>query len=261
MKLHIWINFYVASLLLASLTGCDTKIGEGYPANSSSSSSSGSTTTTVTSTLSFPVAAAINTFYQQVNNFTIAGQGANTALVNFTPITSPAAGFNAVAAANFSTVSEVLTLSNASGVISTSTQNLYIYNGAKPGTIANTTLGTADLNTGNYMVAANQQALPANSNVGQSGQLLTGIIYTPTATTYATIVENWALMADTATTAWLCLNVNETLTGATSSIPNSNCFKIDAIGKVLAVKLNLSVPLYTGSVPLGYSSTGQMTFQ
>jgi hypothetical protein len=102
-------------------------------------------------------------------------------------------------------------------------------------------LGYVDSN-GQYTVFANQQALPTNATVGQSGAFDTDTVYTNNtkAVVYATDTESWSLLSDTSTTAWLCNNDTNAVVG-TSAVVITNCYKVDTTGNILALKVIMPI--------------------
>lgn len=103
-------------------------------------------------------------------------------------------------------------------------------------------IGSVNQSSGQVEVYANQTALPQLATVGQSGAFNTFTIYTDNtlATVYATGTDTWALNADTATTAFAC--VDETINYAAGGTDTeSDCYQMDERGNVLSLQITLLV--------------------
>jgi hypothetical protein len=59
-------------------------------------------------------------------------------------------------------------------------------------------------------------------------------------TVLSTTTVTWSLEADTAMTAWLCINFSTTFADMRPSLTESDCYKLDGNGNVLGYELTLS---------------------
>ncbi|WP_250486566.1 hypothetical protein [Caballeronia sp. GaOx3] len=92
----------------------------------------------------------------------------------------------------------------------------------------------------NTMLVKKQTALPAMAKVGTAGAFYSGKNYKDNSTLFPDQQDvSWSLEADTATTAWLCLNTTITPALAVSASATSveaDCFRIDQNGSVSGFK-------------------------
>lgn len=95
---------------------------------------------------------------------------------------------------------------------------------------------------GEYSVYSQQTALPTAATVGQTGAVHFVTAYTSSAktTVVSTQTVTWSLEADTATTAFACLNSSATFTNG-SRVAEADCYKIDAAGQVLGAKATITI--------------------
>ena len=185
------------------------------------------------STAQFPLQVAMSAYFQAAHNFTInATNGANTYSLQINSTPGDTSTFGEQAA---STTSTTEILSENGALINTVYLMGYFQSPYTP-------LGEQNLSNGQYTVAANQVALPANATVGQSGQFDTSTTYTSDtmSTVYSTTTTTWSLAASTATTAWLCFNYAELIVGS-GAISEADCYNIDTTGDVSTIKANVSV--------------------
>jgi hypothetical protein len=93
-----------------------------------------------------------------------------------------------------------------------------------------------------YIVYTSRGALPTAGTVGQSGAFADGVIFTSAAKTATSGTENiqWSIEADTATTAFACLN--QVVTISAEQVTERDCFKIDSAGTILGAKIILTGP-------------------
>lgn len=123
----------------------------------------------------------------------------------------------------------VLSATNYSGYFSL---NPFTVKGAR---YADGTYGVTTSTTGVYPTAA---------KVGDSGSLGTLTVYADSSKTTAksTSQSTWTMEADTATTAYGCINgVNKDATG-TQTGTTAGCYKMDSNGNVLGMRYTVSVP-------------------
>ena len=196
------------------------------------------------SPITFPLAAAARSFYQSTHNFMLSATYAGnlyTVKMGIMPgTTTTFAGQLAALSVLAETVSKNGALINTVAIDG--------YSGANSGT----PLGSIDLTTGEYSVAANQVALPTSATIGQSGQYLTETTYANSTkrNIVSTTTETWSLLAaDTATTAWGCFNtvshyvapiVSAIIPGSAYMLSGATCYKIDTSGSVLAFEMNIT---------------------
>jgi len=184
-------------------------------------------------TTQFPIESAVSAFSQTTYGFTLSATvGADTYTVQLSSTPGSSTTFESQTA---STNIKAVTLKK-NGVLASSSSgtSYYIVSPNKP-------LGYLDNGTGHYSVAANQQNLPTNATVGQSGSIDTYIVYTDStkATQYSTGTVTWSLESDTPTTAWACSNTVEI--GGTYPFTESDCYKINTTGTVQGMKITLSI--------------------
>ena len=86
-------------------------------------------------------------------------------------------------------------------------------------------------------------AFPATAKVGDSGALGTLTLYTNAskATVQSTTQSTWTLEADTATTAFGCVNSVIKSASGVQTGTGAGCYKIDTNGNVLGMRFTLSV--------------------
>ena len=94
----------------------------------------------------------------------------------------------------------------------------------------------------NNMKVTTQLPLPATSRVGTSGVLYKGRNYINKVTSsFDTWYALWSLEADSATTAWLCLNIEITPANATVvSTAEGDCFRINQAGDITGFKADVT---------------------
>ena len=189
----------------------------------------------VTSNLPFPIAAAVNAYVQAAHSFTLNGTDnvtSNTYTLTSSRTPGSASTFESQPAqtATYSTVFKRngVTISTVSGT------TYFQINPYKPlGSIAS---------TGEYDVITSWTALPTTAMVGQTGAGSSSTEYTNSSktTVLSTEVVTWSLEADTANTAWLCLNFSTTFTNGDPSFIEADCYKIDGSGNLLGQKATVT---------------------
>lgn len=94
--------------------------------------------------------------------------------------------------------------------------------------------------SGTDMTQATQKTpLPASASIGTSGGIFSGqIAFDNNRFNVRPRVATWSLEQDTSTTAWLCVNTTTKL--AFLDEIESDCFKVDATGKVIGFKADFS---------------------
>ncbi|GAA4015839.1 hypothetical protein [Actimicrobium antarcticum] len=193
-------------------------------------------TVAVAADVTFPADAAVQNFLTSSHTFNASyTDPANNDLyaLNYSYVPGADSAFEGQAA---KTASFTLNLKKNGVTQSTSTEVTYFRIGPVK------SLG-AILGTGEYIVAANQGAFPVNAKVGDVGSLGGSTSYTSSAKTsiYATSVNTWELQADTATTAYLCVNSSVRYTNGAATLTGSECYRINTSGAVLGNKLTLSI--------------------
>lgn len=207
-------------LLLSGLSGCGGGGGDG-----------GGSAPPATL---FPIGSAMSTFFQTSHSYTLtATNGANTFTIqtSFTP--GSASSFEGQATSTYTQSGTV----SVNGVVTGGVNSGVTYFTASP----YKNLGYIS-STDQYQVYANQQTLPTNATVEQSGLLDTSTTYTNNTKTvvYATDTETWSLSPDTLTTAWMCIDDTYVIVGS-SPVALTHCFKIDTTGNVLALKVSMPI--------------------
>lgn len=181
----------------------------------------------VASTLDFPVDAAASSYFQSAHHFNLSG-----VLYGRTP-------FSAVM--TLTPGSGTTTFQGQSVLYATQTLTVYDQYGAYAGSTSSTSYfntgpfrvyGGTDSN-GNVTVSDSTPRLPTTAKVGQSGPLGTSTTYSDSTlnNVVSTETDSWSLEADTASTAWLCLNAQYA-----DGTWSKDCYEIDASGNVMGYK-------------------------
>ena len=106
------------------------------------------------------------------------------------------------------------------------------------------TIQGASYSDGTYAVQTSiAGSFPATAKVGDSGALGTLTLYTNAskATVQSTTQSTWTLEADTATTAFGCVNSVIKSASGVQTGTGAGCYKIDTNGNVLGMRFTLSV--------------------
>lgn len=178
----------------------------------------------------FPVAAAMSSFAQASHSFTLSATiGSNTETLQASFTLGAASTFGGQSASTLNQ-SVVISVNGVAGAALTTTSYFSTNPFKKLGGVV-----TSGSLSRQYTVYANQQTLPTNATVGQSGSFDSYTAYTDStmSTVYATGTDQWSLSTDTASTAWLCNIDTETIVGSAAT-PITNCYQIDASGNVLS---------------------------
>ncbi len=189
----------------------------------------------VASTLPFPIAAAISVYEQASHSFTLNGTdntSSNTYTFTYSFTPGAATTFEGSSAQTAST-STVLKR-NGVTIVTGSGTDYYQVNPFK-------FLGDV-LATGEYTVASSQTAFPTTGMVGQTGAAWSETEYADSskATVQSTTTVTWSLEADTAMTAWFCINFSTVFADMSPNQTESDCYKVDGTGNVLGYKLTVS---------------------
>jgi len=222
MKLKI---AYAVAVL--SLAGCGGGIN-------TSLTIGGSVTTTVTNP-TYPIAAAVSTFLQSSNDYTLnATLGADTYQLSWHSEPGTPSVFEGHVASTLNYTNTIT--KNGSSFAGSALTDYFDVVPFKPFGGINRTLG-------NYDVASNQQVLPSAALPGQSGFVNNGVRYIDSSKSQilATSVTSWVLEAAGASNAWACLNSAITQAGSASVTTESVCYKIDTSGNVSAMKIDLTI--------------------
>jgi hypothetical protein len=187
----------------------------------------------VASTLPFPIAGAISVYEQTSHSFTLNGTDNRTSnsytfTYSFTP--GAATTFEGSAAQTAST-SAILKTNGVTTATGSGTDYYQVNPFVALGHVST---------TGQYAVASSQTAFPTTGMVGQTGAawLETQYANSSKATVQSTTTVTWSLEADTAMTAWFCLNYSTASSNPT--LTESDCYKVDGSGNVLGYKLTTS---------------------
>lgn len=124
-------------------------------------------------------------------------------------------------------------------------------NGTPPGTVTISAteyfqispykyLGTV-YGTGTYEVATSQQTLPTTARIGDSGSFYRSTSYTDNtkAVVEGNTVATWSLERDptSKTRAYFCANAEETYTNGDDPFATSTCYRIDAGGSIIGLRV------------------------
>lgn len=187
------------------------------------------------SVATFPLDSAAQSFLTSSHNFTAnytdpTNGDLYTLAYGFTPGNDSSFEGQTAKTANFT-----LSLNKNGSPFTTTSEIIYFQIG--PVKSLGVTLGT-----GEYIVTANQVALPASGKVGDIGNLDTKTFYTNNtkSTSTATEVDTWSLQADTATTAYLCANSSISYTVGIN-VSGSECYKINTSGAILGNKVTIAI--------------------
>jgi hypothetical protein len=95
---------------------------------------------------------------------------------------------------------------------------------------------------GTYAVASQQTALPTAATVGQTGAFYNSTNYASSSKTsvVSTAVATWSLEADTANTAFACINTSTSFSNGSRSA-EADCYKINAAGQIIGGKVTLTI--------------------
>lgn len=193
----------------------------------------------VGSTSPFPIDAAASAWKQGSHSVSITATDSsnNTYTLNYSTTPGGASTFQGGAASTATTSS--LLKKNGVLISSSSGTDYFQLSPFKP-------LGHVDATTNYATVVTSWTQLPATATVGQSGAFSTDTEYTSVGAigTKGSVVDTatttWSLEADTASTAWFCLNQTVVYTASTPTLTESECYKLDTSGNVLAVKITQS---------------------
>jgi hypothetical protein len=131
-----------------------------------------------------------------------------------------------------------LTIRENNSVILTDTVKRYF--SVNPFLLRGATL-TGDPDGQNYFVVQTSSVLPASANVGSTGPLAQGRFFTDSSSTTqrGSEVVTYSLEADTASTAFFCLNSTTRDEFNTILVTESQCAKITPEGNILGLKLTI----------------------
>ena len=186
--------------------------------------------------LSVPVAAAVSAYAQANHTFNLAGSVNG---VNFTIAYTYAPGSNLTFQGQATaTATEMLAISGNGATQASSWTDYLIVSPYK-------LIGQIEIsgaNAGQWVIVANQQALPAMASTGQNGPWETSTTYKDSAltTVVSTEVDTWSLISASSTTAWFCDNAQITPASGTP-FSGAQCWQIDQSGNVLAMRVTLQV--------------------
>lgn len=199
--------------------------------------------TMATSTIDFPVEAVFASMASTASTYTATATDAagNSFLLSVDRVPGPDKTDPLIYAVPLKTYSQSNTISKNGVVTSTNTKNFEDFYSVAPfylfGSLNNM------FGSSNNMKVTTQLPLPATSQVGASGVLYKGRNYINKVTTsFDTWYAMWSLEADSATTAWLCLNVEITPANATAvSTAENDCFRINQAGNITGFKADITV--------------------
>jgi hypothetical protein len=214
-------------LTILSLTGCGGGVN-------TTLSIGGSVATTVTNP-TYPFAAAVSTFLQSTNEYTLmATAGADTYQLKWHSEPGVPSMFEGHFASTLNYTNTIT--KNGSNFAASALTDYFDVVPFKPFGGINHTLG-------NYDVASNQQLLPSVALPGQSGFINNGVRYIDSSKSQilAASVTSWTLDAVGTSNAWACLNSAITPAGSASVTTESICYKIDTSGNVSAMKIGLTI--------------------
>jgi hypothetical protein len=183
----------------------------------------------VRSTLPFPPDAAVSRYLQAPQGFTITATDAANNIYTLTYSFTPGAPstFEGTPANTASTSA----LIKENGVVFSTGSSVSYFNVSPYRPL------------GEYVVHVPTAPLPVTAMVGQSGAVSTSTAYANA--TKASVIWHstmtWSLEADTASTAWFCMNETTLYTdGVTPNFTESDCYRVDVSGNVLGVKATIT---------------------
>ncbi len=197
-------------------------------------------TTGNTSTIDFPVEAVFTTLASIASTYSASATDAagNGFLLSVVRLPGPEKTDPLIYALPLKTYTQSNTLRKNGNIASTknieefySTAPLYLF-----GNLNN--IGGSS----NVMKVTTQLPLPSISRVGASGVIYRGRNYINSSTAvFDTWYAMWSLETDSATTAWLCLNIAVTpASGAAGSTAETDCFRIDQAGNISGFKSDIT---------------------
>lgn len=196
-------------------------------------------TGTVSSTLNFPVEAVLAALAASSTSYVASGLDASGSSVTLTATRVPggAKTDTNIYPQPLQTVLHTQTQVRAGTVISALRQEDFVSVGPMFVFGNNNMYGTS-----NYTKVSTHFSPPATSQVGVSGELYNGKNYVAGA---AGTIDAWRTMwwldADTASTAWLCVNLTVTPAGATAaSLVDTECFRIDQSGAISGFRADIT---------------------
>ena len=205
---------------------------------------------TTISTIDFPVEAVFTSLASTASTYTASAVDAsgNSLVFSVDRIPGPDKTDPLVYPASLKTYSQTNTLKKNGNIIST--KNLEEFYSVAPFYLfgnLNNMYGSS-----NNMKVTTQLPLPATGRVGSSGVFYKGRNYiNKAALSPDTWYAMWSLEADSATTAWLCLNTEITPANATAvSTAEIDCFRINQAGNITGFKTDIT----ENGVKLGYSA-------
>lgn len=189
----------------------------------------------VTSTSSFALNTAANRLLTETNTFSVSTQqGGNTFQIQSTYTPQADTTFEGQPAKRV-TLTSILRVNG----VTQQTDVSDIFFTIDPITVAgNTTTGDDDGQ--NYMVTTSTSPLPASANVGSAGPFFQGNYFLNSTKTSprGNTVATYSVEADTASTAFLCINRTDRNTVNTVIYSEAGCFRINAAGAILGYKVD-----------------------
>lgn len=213
------------SLLLTSI-GILTACGGGGDGG-------GTAATATTSSVTYPLDSAVTAFFNSSHSFTSSYTDPSTKDVYTLTYGYAPGGDSAFEGKAAKTATLTINVKKNGTQVATSSGTVYFQIGPFK------RLG-AILGTGEYSVVTNQAVLPASAKAGDIGNLDTATEYTSSNKIQisSTSVDTWELQADTANTAYFCINsTSKSPDGSASS--SAECYKINASGAVIGNKFTL----------------------
>jgi len=227
----------VLSVLLAA---CGS--GGGGGGSSSSAPPPGPTV----STLSFPVESTIVTLATTSSSYTVYATDAkgNGDLLTVSYAPGPSIYNSKIYSSALPTFMQTELL-KVNGVTS-STSSVQVFYSTGPFLVWGSVNGTSGQNT---MQVKQQTYLPATAKIGATGSIYSGNNYISNSTLFPDAQSvTWSLEADTADTAWLCINIiNVPSLFAELTTIESDCFRINQSGTILGFKVDMTIPTNCGA--------------
>ncbi len=186
----------------------------------------------VASTLAFPTEAITSAFFQTYQSHTLTAKDSSNNTYTFISTSTPGSASTFESQPAETALASVIVKRNGVTAFTGSYTDYFQVSPYKPlGRVAS---------TGEYIVATFITSLPTAAKVGQSGAFawLTG--YTNSAKTVLLYNESttWSLEADTATTAWYCMNSTVTFVVTTSNnYTVAECLRVNGTGSVLGMRM------------------------
>lgn len=226
----------IAAAAVVALVGCGGGSGSGGDAVAPD--------LTPPATTAFPVEATFASLASTARQFSVNARDAagNTLSLNVSVAPGPDKTNAFISATPKKTYMQTAILRRNGVVASTAIQEVYF-------STAPFAVWGIVLDSETVLRADSQGNLPATAKVGDVGALYSavgirtrsdGFFDAGTVNASNKMTATWSMDADTASSAWLCMRTTVQRQFVTNNVAESDCFKVDAAGNVLAFRADVS---------------------